>query len=109
MIEETRAVLDLQGLAVMLKEPGASYINVIVTEFPKFKQAVDKVPISSLRSVPVEELKIQYRLFLDRLAAMTSKLSKDELKKTDSKDIILRFFDPNGKEFENIEMIMQVI
>ena len=28
--------------------------------------------------------------------------------KTDSKDLIMKFFDPAGQEFENIEMIMQV-
>ena len=48
VIEGTRAVLDLQSLAVKLKEPLASYIKVATTEFPKFKQAIDKVPICSL-------------------------------------------------------------
>ena len=108
VIEGTRAVLDLQSLAVKLKAPGASYIKVAATEFPKFKEAIDKVPICSLKHVPLEELKVQYRLFLDRLAAMTSRLSNDDLKKTGSKDLIMRFFDPAGTEFENIEMIMQV-
>ena len=37
---------------------------------------------------------------------VTLKLSKEDLKKTDAKDLILRFFDPAGKEFENIEMII---
>ena len=40
---------------------------------------------------------------------MTSKLKKEDLKKTDSKEIIKKVFDPAGKEFENIEMIMQVV
>ena len=39
---------------------------------------------------------------------MTSRLSIDDLGKTDSKDLIMKFFDPAGTEFENIEMIMQV-
>ena len=38
---------------------------------------------------------------------MTSMLSKDELRKTNSKDLIMRFLDPAGTEFENIEIIMQ--
>ena len=108
VIEATRPVLDLAGLASKLKNPEASYIKVAATEFPQFKQAVDKVPITSLQPVPVEELKLQYRLFLNRLAAMTSKLSMEDLKNTDSKDLIMKFFDPTGKEFENVEMIMQV-
>ena len=31
---------------------------------------------------------------------MTSKLSKEELFKTDSKELIMRFFYPGGKEIE---------
>ena len=31
---------------------------------------------------------------------MTSKLSKEELSKTASKKLIMRFFDPTGKEIE---------
>ena len=56
----------------------------------------------------MDELKLQYRMFLERLGGMTSKLSTEELSKTDSKELIMRFFDPAGKEYENIEMIMQV-
>ena len=51
--------------------------KVCATEFPKFKEAVDKVPITSLQAVPSEELKVQYRLFVNRLAVMTSNMSKD--------------------------------
>ena len=108
VIEETRAVLDLPALALKLKEPEASHIKVAVTEFPKFKQAIEKVPITSLQSVPSEELKFQYRLFLERLAAMTQSISKEDLGKKDSKELIMRFFDPQNREFENIEMVMQV-
>ena len=40
---------------------------------------------------------------------MTSKLDREDLKKTHSKEIIKKFFGQAGKEFENIEMIMQVV
>ena len=108
VIEETRAVLDLPALALKLKEPEASHIKVAVTEFPKFKQAIEKVPITSLQSVPSEELKFQYRLFLERLAAMTQSISKEDLGKKDSKELIMRFFDPQNREFENIGMVIKV-
>ena len=108
VIEETRTVLDLTALALQLKEPEASHIKIAVTEFPKFQQAVNKVPTTSLQSVPAEELKLQYRLFLSRLAALTSKISKEDLRKMDSKCLIKEFFDPQGNEFENIEMVLQV-
>ena len=67
-----------------------------------------KVPITSLQSVTSEELKFQNRLFLERFAAMTQSISKEGLGKKDSKELIMRFFDPQNTEFENIEMVMQV-
>ena len=108
VVESTRSVLDLVSLALKLQEPGSSHVKIAVTDFPKFKEAIEKVPIVSLQSVPVDELKLQYRMFLERLGGMTSKLSKEELSETDSKELIMRFFDPAGIEYENIEMIMQV-
>ena len=101
-------MLDIASLALKRKELGSSHIKVAAVEFPKFKEAIQKVPIVSLQSVQMDEIKMQYRVFLERLAAMTSKLSKEQLCKTDSKDLIMKFFDPAGQEFENIEMIMQV-
>ena len=109
VIEATRPVLDLSGLAIKLKDPEGNFIKVAATEFPKFKKAVDAVPITSLQPVPVEELRRQYRVFLEGLSQMTSKLGKEELKGMDSKEIIKNFFDPAGKEFVDIEMVMQAI
>ena len=65
-------------------------------------------PLNMLRllSVQMDEIKMQCRVLLERLAAMTSKLSKEQLCKTDSKDLIMKFFDPAGQEFENVVMIM---
>ena len=108
VVEHTRSVLDLVALALKLKVPGTSNIKLAVTEFPKFKEAIEKVPVVSLQSVPVDELKHQYRIFLDRLASMTSKLSVEELAEFDPKELIKNFFDPAGQKYESIEMIMQV-
>ena len=108
VVENARCVLDLASLALKLKEFGSSHIQVAAVEFPKFKEAIQKVPIVSLMSVPMDEIKIQYRVFLERLAAMTSKLSKEQLCKIDSKDLIMKFFDPAEQEFENVVMIMQL-
>ena len=101
-------MLDLVALALKLKVPGTSNIKLAVMEFPKFKEAIEKVPVVSLQSVPVDDLKHQYRIFLDRLASMTSKLSMEELSEFDPKELIKNFFDPAGQEYESIEMIMQV-
>ena len=61
-----------------------------------------------MRDVPEGELKQQFRTFLSRLSEMTARMSAEELSKTDTKDLIQKFFDPVRKEFDGIEMIMQV-
>ena len=40
---------------------------------------------------------------------MTLNMSEKGLKEADPKEITLQFFDPAGKAFENVEMIMQAI
>ena len=37
---------------------------------------------------------------------MTQSISKEGLGKKDSKELIMRFFDPQNTELENIEMVM---
>ena len=59
--------------------------------------------------MPEEELKIQYRLFLERLKNVTENIEITELKEMDNKLLILKFFDPNQGLFKNIEAIMQAI
>ena len=109
VIEETRVILDLPTLALKLKEPGASVIKVSLTEFPRFNKAVFKVPVDSIKEIPEQELKSQYKLFLERLHEMTKDLDKDILSKTDSKELIQKFLDPAGELFKDIEMIMQAL
>ena len=94
-------------MAKKLKEYGASPIKIASTGFKGFKTAVDRVPVISLRDVPEAELKQQFRTFLTRLSEMTPRMSPEELAKTDTKDLIQKFVDPAGREFDGIEMIMQ--
>ena len=108
VIEATRLVLDLTGLAVKCKGQDGSYMKVAAIEFPQFMNAISAVPVTSLKEVPVDELRHQYRLFLERLSRMTSKFTEAELKGMDSKELIKKFFHPSENEFEGIEMIMQV-
>ena len=61
-----------------------------LTKFPKFKTAVKKIPIKSLENVPDEELKIQYKLFLEKLEKITENIEKN-LKEMDNKLLILIF------------------
>ena len=109
LLEQTRVILDLPSLALKLREPGASPVKVSTVEYPKFKKAVSKVPVDSLDEVPEEELKFQFKLFLERLQAMTAEMDKVELSQTDSKELIKQFFDPDKELFKSIEMVMQAI
>ena len=78
IIEETRVVLDLATLGGRMKDEGASAVNVFLTNFSKFHEAVKNIPINSLENVPEEELKIQYRLFLERLKNVTENIEITE-------------------------------
>ena len=68
VIAKTRTVLDLPALAKKLKDPEASATKVAVTEFPKFKSVIEKLPIISLQEVPEDEMKTQFKVYLQRLA-----------------------------------------
>ena len=50
LVENARCVLDLASLALKLKELGSNHIKVAAVEFPKFKEAIQKVPIVSIQS-----------------------------------------------------------
>lgn len=109
VIEETRVVLDLPTLALQLKKIGASPINVSISTFPKLKNAITNIPIQNLKNVPEDELRYEFRLFLQRLGDLTKSFTKEQLTKIDSKDLIQQFFDPENQLFKNIEMIMEAI
>ena len=60
-----------------------------------------------MKEISEKEMKQQFRVFLERLSIMTENIKKPELTKTDSKELIKKFFDPSNKLFKNIEMIME--
>ena len=109
IIEATRVVIDLPSLALSIKEEGASATSVAVLNFPHFNNAISKIPVNSLKNVPEDELKSQYRCFLERLEKLTKTLNTETLRKADSKDIIQQFFYLNDSLFKGIEMIMQAL
>ena len=49
VIENTRVVLDLPTLAQKIKKTGRNPIIASITEFPKLKEAGEKIPIESSR------------------------------------------------------------
>lgn len=89
----TKIVLELPALAIKLHHPDEGYIKVFLQEFPNFFATVN--PLRSVASLPVEQLKFQYKGFL-MLEKFTTKL-KHELKKAYSK--ILRRFLIQGMIF----------
>lgn len=109
IVEATRVVLDLPSLALSIKEEGASATSVSVLQFQHFKNAISNIPVNSLKNVPEDELKAQYRCFLERLEKLTKTLDTETLRKADSKDIIQQFFDLDNSLFKGIEMIMQAL
>ena len=111
VIEETRVVLDLYLRWLLnLKKMEQVPSRFQLLSFPSsLKEAVSNVPVDTLKEVPEEELKLQFKSFLERLADLTAELDTDELCESDSKELMKKFFDSAGKLFKNIEMIMQVL
>lgn len=58
----TKIVLELPALAIKLHHPDEGYIKVFLQEFPNFFATVN--PLRSVASLPVEQLKFQYKGFL---------------------------------------------
>ena len=104
IINQTRVILDLPKWAMQLKAEG--YVKVAATNFSKWIEAVQKIPIEDLNDVPGDELKSQFKLFLCRLESMTKKYSLDQLVKLDSKVLIKKFFDPDELLYLYVEMIL---
>ena len=71
IIEETRVIVDLKSLAFNMRDIGSSTIQMFYSNFPKFKRAIENIPIQTIQTVSEDELKYQYRLFLDRLFNLT--------------------------------------
>jgi hypothetical protein len=72
VIEATKTVLDLPTIGNKLHAPDGGSIKVSTTEFPSFMRAVNEIPIRSLKTVPDNILKEQYKEFLKRLEKLTA-------------------------------------
>ena len=66
-------------------------------------------PIHSLNNIPQDEIKSQFKLFLQRLYEMTRDIETKDLIGMDSKILISNFFYPSNSLFKDIEIIMQAI
>jgi hypothetical protein len=66
VIGETRVVLDLKQLALKMRDDGISQVNLFYLFFPKFKGAINNIPIQTIKIVSEDELKFQYRLFSEK-------------------------------------------
>ena len=104
VIEKTRVVLDLPALALKMKRAGGNPIILSVTEYPKFKDSIEKIPVDFIKDIPEPELKNQYRTFIEKLKVLTEDIDVDALSKMDPKEIIKKFFDPDGELYKNIEV-----
>ena len=109
IIRATKIIVDLPAIAIKLQQPDGGYIKVAVTDFPMFMEAVNQIPIRSLRTVPEKNLQEQNKEFLKRLEKITIKQNANELRTVDPKEFIKRFFHPHDNLYVGIEMIMQAI
>jgi hypothetical protein len=68
-----------------------------------------EVPVLCLKDVPEEEMKAQFKTFVERLGQVTADCYREDLNQMDPKELIKQFFDPACKLFKDIEMIMQAM
>lgn len=112
IISLTKTILDLPTLSIKLHQTESAdggYIKVAVTEFSNFNKAVKEIPIRSLTHLPEDILQKQFTEFLRKLEKITEKYKAEELRKLDPKELLKKFFNPDDKLFQGIEMIMQAI
>ena len=108
VIGHTRTILDFARLAIKVRN-GSSAVKVAVTEFNKWLEAVQKIPVKDLEDISRDELKAEYRLFVTRLELHAEKFSIKELEDLDSKVLIKKFFDEDNKSYEGIEMVLHAV
>ena len=85
IIKATKVIVDLPSIAIKLLQPDGGYIKVAVTDFSAFMEAVNEIPIRTLRSVPEKILQDQYKEFLKRLGTLTVKQNENDLRAIDPK------------------------
>ena len=68
-----------------------------------------EIPIRSLTHIPKDSLQKQFIEFLRKLEKITEKYKLVELRNLDPKELLKKFFNPEEKLFQEIEMIMQAI
>ena len=108
VINRTRTILDFSRLALKIKNEKSS-VKVAYIEFPKWIEAVEKIPVEDLKNVPQDELKRQYKLFLSRLEDITKNKSANELENLDAKVLLKQLFDPKRLLFVDIELVLHAV
>ena len=86
-----------------------SSLKVALVEFPKWQEAIEKIPVEELKDIPKDELNSQFKLFVARLGKITSKYTTKELKELDTRILIKEFFDEKNKLYLDIEMVLQAM
>ena len=108
VIQRTRTILDLPSLAIKIKK-STSTIRVALTEFGPWIEAVRNIPVTELEDISEEEMKAEFKLFINRLDEITKKYSAKELEKFDTKLLIKTFFEESNNLYQGIEMVLQAM
>ena len=106
VIEHSRKVTDLATLSLKIRSRSCVLVSLLEgPEFVKSSLALAR----SLRVIDKEVLQDQFSAFAKKLEELTKDISEDDLKKMDSKDLIVKFFNSEAKLFCGIELILQAI
>ena len=108
-ITRTLRLLNILGkllTTLSLKIRSRSSVLVSILEGPDFVKS-SLALARSLRVIDREVLQNQFSAFAEKLEELTKDISEDDLKKMDSKDIIVKFLNSEAKLFCGIELILK--
>ena len=103
LISITRRLTDWPSLAIRLHRLGP----VITGTLEQSQYLLDcRKAMRSLRDIPDSIILDQFNKFIFSLHDETKNMQIDQIKKTDSKDLIRRFLNTDLNIFKGIEMVM---
>ena len=103
MIKVIRRLTDWSALAVRINRLGC----VLTQTLEESQYLLDcRKMVRSLRNIPSSIITNQFKIFIQRLHEETKNMTNDQIKKTDSKELIKRFLKTDLYLYKDIEMIM---
>ena len=106
VLKKVRFLTDLKGLLIKVKARGVIIISSLQGQtFVDYAKSV----CHTINDIPTDSLKLQYKLFLNKLNDCYQNVTQGDLDKLTSMEIIQTFLNSKFNHFEGIELVMHAI